>query len=320
MQTTFQHTEPASNRQDINLPYAPVIRVIRPALLLALILLAACAMLAVPKPAEAASGYAQLPDDTSVHKVGSLYFQRKKDTLYYGSSESKINTKAYDVTWNAYTNGELLYYIKESKGHYYLKLYELDNGHYYRVANMPYAKRSLGVTDYYRISAIYKGYVYLTRINEDDFCMDTYAYKIGDDEDAVEKIAANVDITSRSGKYVLANNDYVTDVSPYRITLYQIASSGKLKKIKLLSKTAHNARFVGKYAYYADYTTPYMTQCCIRRVKQNGSGKKTLATLSSKKGSDNIIVAYDIGATSCKVSREGAEYLYQYKSKKYTKI
>ena len=292
-----------------------------PALLL--LLTAAFLVLALPdfhQKAEASTGYAEIPESGSVKKIGSRYFKCYRGVVYYGSSKSSVNKKAPDVSWNAFTNGSQIYYTKDSKGHYYVKVYSIATGKSSRVAAMPYVARAYDTYDYFTITAIYKDRIYLTRTNEEKWVQDTYFLDLRAPGDSITKVAGSTDIEQRYGKYVLARHAYVTDVSPYKVTLNSIRSDGKLKKIKTLGNYTYGARISGNYVYYAVYTSIYMSDCSIYKMKLDGTGKTKIRNIRSTSGSEKAVIVYDINAKSCKVYIDGNMFKVDMKTKKITKI
>lgn len=238
-------------------------------------------------------------------KCGKYYFKYStKDYKVYVAKSKKGPYKKTSISYQSYTNGKQIYYVSENR----LCKYVCSSGKETKLKKLPDNK-------YWKLSLVYGGKVFLTGENFDEWSLQTYVYKISSKK--LSK-AANVSIITNSGKYVLTQDEYRSDVSPYQTSLYRITANG-MKKVKTLSKRCFGCRFVGDKLYYTDYGGDYMEKVTLYKCNRDGSGKKKLAFFETDSEYGAIYVT-EITSKYCVIMKDDATYRYTYKTKKLKKI
>lgn len=290
-------------------------------LVIALVL---CAMFAAETFAatgtvQAASEYKRLFGDGykagDVVKSGNYYFYCDSENYQvYMSTKKNTGFKVTNMPYNTFSNGKQAYYIDIG-----------DNALYQFTFSSKKEKRlkKLSSKGYpaWDISTIYGGKIYITKGSFDEWSYHTYAYKIS--SGSFKRIKKNCCIINRSGKYVIAEKEYRSDVSPYTVTLYKITNDG-LKKIKTLTKSGFGARKVGKKWYYVSYPDVTemgvsMNRAVIYKCNLDGTGKAKVAELTSEVKYDQIIVQ-EITSKYCIYWSDSKIYKYTYDTQKRERL
>lgn len=279
--------------------------------LAALLLLAPClAIHHKSTKAQAAAEYKliwEYSDYKEPVKCGKYYFKSGSNGIIMISDQKDGVYAETPLTYFSYTNGSYAYYVRENA------LYR------YRYADkketwLKRLKTSDDSTFY--VSSVYGGKVFITRGSFDKWKHWTYQYNTKTKKLKLAK--SNCAILSRYGKYVVSQDEYRTDVSPFPATLYKITANG-LSKIKTLTSYAHNGVFVKGKLYYTVYGKNKIHKATLYRCNPNGSGKKKIAVFTSK-NKDNEVLISKITSTYCEVYKDSETYRYTYKNKKYKKI
>lgn len=261
--------------------------------------------------AKAASGYKPILDvNKKIVKDGKYYF--KSGSSYGSLLMSTKKNSGYRKTpiwgYGAYGNGKQAFYVR--------------NG---LLCKYTYASRKetilkrLSVTDDigFNISTVYGNQIFLTKSSFYQWKHWTYSYNIKTKK--FRLAASKCDIIGRSGKYVIGQNEYRTDVSPYPITLYKITSSG-LSKVKKITNRGMSGTFTGKKLYYVQYPNrSSMKTATLYCCNLNGSNKKAIRTFKSSSQYGQTLI-YNITSKSCDVSKDEALYRYTYSTKKMKKL
>ena len=273
--------------------------------------LLAAVLLLTGSRAEAATSYRKLFQDyeKTVDKVGGTWFKEDNGKLYYSKDGSsyRLAAEGYHIY---FTNGSLVFYADSTN--YKLYRFSCRTGKTKALKSLPNKARNIE-NDSYHVSAIYGGQVYLTRGSFDAWHYWTYQYNM---KTGKLRMALKTGmITGRSSKYVVVEHDYRSDVSPVRISLYRLTSTG-MKKIVRLANKAHSAVFLKGHVYYGAYSGDRMTKVTICRRKQDGSSLKKLGTIRSS----SMIIPYRFTTKYCLVNISGSNYRFSYKTKKLTKV
>jgi len=147
----------------------------------------------------------------------------------------------------------------------------------------------------YFLSASYGDSIYITSESFADWECNTYLFKPGSGK---TKKLFNGAVHKTCGKYIIADMEYRTDVSPTTYDLYKITSDG-VKKVRNLSKSSYGVYISGGKYFYSTVTEDY-------------SGKKT------KRGSKIMVCDADgKNAKTIKELKGNAEFLHFYKDKIY---
>lgn len=215
--------------------------------------------------------------------------------------------------YGAFANGKQAYYVRENV----LYKYVFSGGKESKVKKLP-----VSGDQGYHISAVYGSQIFLTKSSFDQWKYWTYSYNTKSKK--LKKAASDCAISSQNGKYVVAQNEYRSDVSPYRVTVYKITSSG-LKKVKKLGENCHAEIYVNGKLYYTEYPDKYiqsgnyMKKVILYRCNPDGSGRKKLGTFTTSSQYGEVMVT-KVTAKYCHVYKGGQTYKYTYKTKKLKKI
>lgn len=279
---------------------------------LSVVLLAAVLWLAVPHLcAYAGTGYVEIPAEKTV-KAGSSYFKTKKGSIYYGDTKRSVNKLVLSKPGShVYTNGKHLYWVDSANRT--LKKKTIASGRVRYLRTLPKGDRKQWF-DYWRVSAVKGKNVYLTRSSEEKWRKWTYTYNTSSGR--LTKIAKKAEIKGRSGKFVLVQHEYKTDVSAYKLSLYQLTSSG-MQKIKSLGKYCACEGFADGYAYFMKYTNASMGSGSLYRCKLDGvSVAKKLGSFTADKWGQ--VIANNYKSNKCTIYRneDGVmkTYTYVYKT------
>lgn len=238
-------------------------------------------------------------------KCGKYYFKVSPQDYKVYVAKSKNGTyKQTSIAYNSYTNGKQIYYVSENR----LCKYVISSGKETGIKKLSNKKD-------WSISLVYGGKIYLSADNFDEWSVQTYVYKISSKK--LSK-AADVNIRVRSGKYVLTQDEYRSDVSPYPVSLYRLTANG-MKKVKTLSKRCFGCRFLGDKVYYTDYAGEYMEKVTIYRCNKDGSGKKKLGSFQSD-SEYGMVQVTEFNSKYCVIVKDEVTYQYTYKTKKLKKI
>ena len=265
--------------------------------------------------AYAGTGYIEVPYGKTV-KAGSSYFKIRNGSVYYGASKKSVNTLILSNPGsNVFTNGKHLYWVDPANRT--LKKKTISGGRVRYLRTLPKGDRKK-VYDYWRVSAVKGKNVYLTKASEEKWRKWTYTYNTNSGR--LTKIAKKAEIKARSGKYVLVQHEYKTDVSAYKLSLYQLTSSG-MQKVKSLGKYCACEAFADGYAYYMKYTSSSMGSGTLYRCKLDGVciAKKLGSFTADKWGQ---VIANNYKSKKCTIyrSEDGTmkTYTYVYKTGKLT--
>lgn len=266
---------------------------------------------------QAASEYEQLFGDGyeigDVVQSGKYYFYcSSANYKVYMSTKRNSGYKLTKMPYNTFSNGKQAYYIRDNA----LYKFTFSSKKETRI-------KKLTTKDYpsWDIGTIYGGKIYITRGSFDEWNYSTYAYNIS--KKTFKKIKKDCKIICRSGKYVIAQNEYRSDVSPYKTTLYKITADG-LKKIKVLTKSGFGANLIGKKWYYVSYPdmNEYgysMKRAVLYKCNVDGTGKKKVAELTTDSEYDQIIIQ-EVTSEYCTYYSNDGIYKYTYATKKKEKV
>ena len=266
---------------------------------------------------EAATAYTKLwaDYDTRVVKNGKYYLkidEGSQKTLIAAKKAGPYKETPIDF-YGAFANGKQAYYVRENV----LYRYTFSSGKEKKVK-----KLSASGDQKYHVSAVYGSQVFLTKTSFDQWKYWTYSYNTKSGK--LKMAVRNCAISSQNGKYVVAQNEYRSDVSPYRVTVYKITSSG-LKKVKKLGENCHAEIYVKGKLYYAEYPDKYvrpdayMEKVILYRCNPDGSGRKKLGTFTRSGQSGEVMVS-KITSKYCYVYKDQRAYKYTYKTKKLKKV
>ncbi len=257
-------------------------------------------------------------NDTKAKKIGDYYFKVNGESDRYVvrmSTEKSSGYKKIKLSAPMVVDGKVAYGMN---GNYLYKM-NLKTKEYTKLKSFAkYLKVKYSEKPYINVAAGEYGYIYLNWSSFDDWENRVYQYNIK--AKTLKKIG-NTQIAARNGDYVISNDEFRTDVSPYSITLWQYTKSG-LKKVKNLTKNGHGATKVGKYFYYANYPNKEygyasMKTAEIIRINKDGSGKKKIGTIKCN-GEYGEVIPYDFTSDHCSVHMSDGTYTYTYKTKKLT--
>lgn len=238
-------------------------------------------------------------------KCGKYYFMCSPQNYKVYMAKSKNGTyKETPVSFSSYTNGKQIYYVSDNR----LCKFVCSSGKETKLKNLSDKK-------YWSISLVYGGKIFLSANNFDEWSVQTYVYKI-----SAKKLskAADVNIMIHSGKYVLTQDEFRSDVSPYQTSLYRLTANG-MKKVKTLAKRCFGCRFLGDKVYYTDYAGEYMDKVTIYRCNKDGSGKKKLGYFETDT-EYGMIQVKEFSSKYCVIVMDDITYRYTYKTKKLKKI
>lgn len=277
-----------------------------------LVVAAALTILLAPAKAHAAAEYKQIVTDT-VTKAGNYYFKYEGSEVYFSVSPSGPFTRAgfEGYVGTPYTNGTNIIVAGRGQGSYapLMRCKVKTN----KVKTLKKLKR--GSWSYeppqWNISTVYGNKVYLTRDSFEGWNLKTYCYNLSSKK--LSMIQNNCAVSARKGKYVVARNEYQTDVSAHRWTIYKIKSNGKFKKVKTLGKYIGSAEIVGNKIYYSKFSEASMKNMKLYRCSLKGKNVKKLGSFQAS----GQCTAYGYTSKSCSVYKDGS-YTYTYATKKLT--
>lgn len=256
---------------------------------------------------EAANGYTKLWDSNtgnSVFKSGKYYF---KYDPYAGkilmSTKKDSGFRRTPISFDACSNGNQAYYTRNKVLYKYVYSTRKES----KIKKLP-ASGDQG----YSISTIYGSQIFLKKSSFDQWTEWTYCYNTKTGK--LKMVMSKCSISDRCGKYVVGKNEFRSDVSPYKLTLYKITSSG-LKKVKTLSARGFGECFVDGKLYYTHYTDIKMKNAVLYRCKANGSGKKKIAEFKSS-SEYSMVTVFNITSKKCSVYKDGKSYEYTFATKK----
>ena len=287
-----------------------------------LCLLAAALLWLLPGTVQAASEYKELFTDyrKTEDSAGSMRFRRNSKTyqISYWNAAGQAWV-SLDTRGSVFCNGTDAYYVGAGSGTNEVCLYHLSSqtGEKEALKTLKLKSYPTHETDSYNVDAVYGSQVFVTRSSFYEWRYQTYQYRT--DAKTWKKVLNKGYIYSRKGKYVLVDRDFRSDVSPSCHLLYKITSDG-LKKVKKLAEYCHTAAFAGNKLFYSSYAKrSSMKKVTIYRCKYTGSGRKKIGTISAS-GKYSMVIPYEFTSTYCKVSMNGKNYRYTYKTKKLKKI
>ena len=259
--------------------------------------------------AEAAEGYVELWDYSgNAIKNGDYYFKYDISTgKIFMSSQKNSGYKATPLGYGSFGNGIQAFYVKEHVLYRYV---------YAEQQEEKIKKLSVSGDEEFSISAAYGNQVFLTKSSFDKWMYWTYSYNTKTGK--LKKVVSNCYISGRYKKYVVAQNAYRTDVSPYPVTVYKITAAG-LKKVKKLSSYGRSETFVNGKLYYTAYEPGNIQKATLYRCNPNGTGRKKIAVFTSSAEYSEVLVS-EITAKSCVVYSQSGKYRYTYATKKMKKI
>ena len=228
-------------------------------------------------------------DGSAPVQVGNYYLRNNNDTVQISKQKNSGYKKTPMAAWNLFTNGKDAYYVFSKNSKKSLYKYTFSSGSETAI------KQVKAKFDWY-VSAVYKGMVYLTKANYDK--SKYWTYRLDPNTGTNTKLKGNCNILDRSGAYVVAQNELHTDVSPYKISLYKITSTG-LSKVKVVAKKTMGATFVGKKLYYAVYEDEGMQYASLYRCTKKGTKVKRLGQFGNGK---SVVMFAEFTAKDCLVS------------------
>ncbi len=258
---------------------------------------------------QAASEYEELfgegyePGD--VVKSGKYYFYcSSSDYKVYMSNKRNSGYKVTKMPYQTFSNGKQAYYIRDNALYRFIFSSKKET----RLKKLS----AKGSPSWY-ISLIYSGKIYITRGCFDEWSYSTYLYNIS--KKTFKKIKKDCSIICRSGKYVIAQNEYCSDVSPYKMTLYKLTANG-MKKLKVLTKAGFGSKAIGKKWYYVSYPDIDGQNYSMNRAvlyKCNLDGKKNVkvAELTADVEYDMVLVQ-EITSEYCIYYTNEGRYKYTY--------
>lgn len=260
---------------------------------------------------EAAAAYADLWADYDTRAVKNGKYYLKIDDSFQKTLIATKKSGPYKETpmstYGVFANGKQAYYVREN----ILYKYVFSSGKESKVKKLPASG-----DQYYQISVIYGSQIFLTKGSFEQWKYWTYSYNTKSKK--LKKAVSGCAISSQNGKYVVAQNEYRTDVSPYRVTVYKITSSG-LKKVRKLGENCHAETYVKGKLYYAEYPGKYMDKVVLYRSNPDGSGRKKLGTFTTSAKYGEVMVS-KFTAKYCYIYKESQTYKYTYKTKKLKKV
>ena len=275
-----------------------------------LTLAAMLCLIMITAPRSHAAGYREITySDTTPVKVGNYFF--KYDNDFYYSTEKDFGYTSLGYNKIA-TNGTKVVYAEDNK----LMSRDLNTGAVKKLKKLPKGKRNYE-QDYWNVSVAKGDQIFLTRSSEEKWTYWTYVYNVK--KKSLKKVMNKCSLVVRCGKYVVGANAFQTDVSAHQKTLYKIGS-GKLKKVRVLSKYCFTATYIGKKLYYTSSNNSSMRKTTLYRATVSGGKKKKLGAFTAKGEYGQAVISGDtITKTNCVVYFNGGSYLYTYKTKKLVK-
>ena len=269
--------------------------------------------------AEAATAYKKLSwsyeDEGQWKKVGNYYFTCSDGEAWYKKSTNSTAKKApfKGKVGNAFTdiitNGTYVYAIESLNDgtKYRLSCYKLNDDKAKVIQTFPSYESAGFVRIYGKAIVIQTVRDYGT----------VYTYNVSTKK--LTKAASKCFIDYNRSQYFLGWNGQMDGDPPAgTYSLYKIASSGKITKIKSLGKRVTIANFIGKKSYYCSISKVSSTKSKVSIYSCNldGSGKKTIGSFTIKGSRDDIWV-YKLTSKYCEgdVSDETL-FKYTYKTKK----
>ena len=278
-----------------------------------------------------ADSYKEIPpayEEDSVVKVGDHYFRCVNDGDDVIVQMSDKKNSGYEDVYNGsvsdyWTNGRVIYTtVQNDKGNWSLVKYSISKDKATTLIDKLPNKLIYDEYDMYSVSKVYGKYVYLNRSSFYGWGYKLYRYDMKTSK--LKKIMNDCAIDWSKGKYVLGINEFQTDVSAHKKTLYKIQSNGTLKKTKLLGKYVMSYGVAGNYIYYEKCTDSSGKKATIYRIKPDGTGRKKLGYLETKEEFGQVC-CYNYTSKYCYVngldySRTDCIYKYIYKTKKLKKV
>ena len=259
-----------------------------------------------------AADYRMLQDDYdnpgSVITSGNYYFKRDAVTDQLMISTQKNGD--YQLTpmeYGIWANGRQAFYVRRNV----LYKYVFSSRRETKVKTLPASG-----DQFYRISTVYGRRIFLTKESFDQWKFWTYTFDMKTAK--FKRVMSNCNITDRYGKYVVAANEYRSDVSPYRISLYKIIPAG-LTKVKKLSSYGFKEGFINGKLYYSSYPRGSVGNTTLYRCNPNGSNRKKLASFATDEAFGEVFIS-EVTSTSCNVFIYGKTYRYDYETKQMTEI
>ena len=277
---------------------------------LPVVLAAVLCVMIIGAPRVHAAGYREITyTDTTPVKVGSFYFKYSSNFYYSTDKDTGYVSLGYG---KVATNGTKAVYVSSGS----LVSLDLKSGTVTNLKKLPTGNRSFE-DDSWSVSVAKGNQVFLIRGSFEKWTYWTYIYNVKNK--TFKKVLSKCALGARYGKYVVGTNEYQSDVSAHKMTLYKIAN-GKLKKVKVLTKYGFAAVFIGKKLYYTSSNNSSMRKTTLYRCNANGSKKKKLGTFKGKGEYGQAVVnSNDITKKNCVVYLGDGSYLYTYKTKKLVK-
>ena len=274
---------------------------------------------AFPKTAQAATYFKPLQYG-SIVKSGSYYFKLDDGTISYCTTKNGTYKKAgyLGSVSSACTDGNIIYAVENrDEGFLRLARYTISTKGLKTLRKLSYGTYSYEPAAW-AVTAVYGNAIFLTRGSFEEWSLKTFVYNTST---GVWKCKMkNCDIVFRSSKYLIARNEYQTDVSAHKWTLYQTNSSGDMTRLKTFGKYIGGAKFVGDYIYYAKYSDSTMRKLTICRCDKNGANGVNLGTVSFGTSSGDMVVVTEYYSSYCKLYHNGTYYKYTYSTKKLTAL
>ena len=271
------------------------------------------------------AAYQKIPTDGTVIKAGGYYFKSAYAADgFIQMSEQKDSGYEYvssGLSGSCWTDGTYIIGVSRlADGNQAFSKYNIKAGKMKRLKKKLPNKKLGDEYDYYDLAHVYGNYAYITRSSFRQWTFWTYVYNLKTGK--FKKVKDKCGISFGKGKYMLGANEYQTDVSAHKKTLYKVGKGGSLKKVKVLGKYIGTCELIGKKIYYQSCTSTAMKKCTLYSIGVNGKGKKKLGSFKAY-GQYGQVNCYNFTSKYCYVSgikKDYGTYKYVYKTKKLKKV
>ena len=222
-----------------------------------------------------------------------------------------------------FTNGILTFLMERNSvsGDSFLEMVDNATGDVIDLYYFPYSEDVS-----WSVSYAYGNAVFVTRASFKEWRYDTYAYNLK--TNTLKRVAKKCAIVATNGsKYVVGGNTYRSDVGPSKYTLYRMNASGKMVKVKVLTKYGLSPKMTSKYIYYASGSKNLSKIGVYRCKATTGKSVKKLGGMWKAKkyswGDAGMVLTPKVTSKYCLVTFQGGKtgnYKYTYKTKKLKKL
>lgn len=269
---------------------------------------------AFPKEAQAGTYFKKITRD-SITENGSYYFKLVDGKIYYSTTKSGTYKKTgfKGMVDCGFTDGKVIYAAEKRSGENYTRLsrYTISTGKHALLAKLPYGSYSYEAPGW-TVATVYENAIFLTRKSFEEWSLKTYVYNISTGKLNWKK--NNCAIESRSGQYLIARNEYQSDVSARKWGLYRTDSNGNITFLKTLGNCIGSAKFVGDYVYYSKYTNSGMNSLTICRCSKSGGNFKSFGKVPLGDGYSQVVVS-EFKTGYCKIWYNSSYYKFTYSTK-----